>query len=171
MSYLIWHDDVTMPTYRTVLHITVAEQLIISSSQLLPKVKKFLRENLFILNSEYIIKERLGKPVYNVPKFFDLIEDSPPNVRLPRGFLGQLMEFLDKEKIPYQVTHHHPDFVPRGFHSTITLTPEQERLTKLAFDAGQGVIAAPPGSGKTMMGLSLVARHTSARLHPLQAIV
>lgn len=153
------YDGVMSTTYRLVLQIVVAEQLIIPQAQLLPKVKKFLREKLFILNSEYIIKERLGKPVYDVPKFFDLIEDDGADVRLPRGFLGQLTEFLDKEKIPYSVTHRHPDFVARGLHSSITLRPEQEHLTEQAFAAGNGAIVAPPGSGKTMMGLELIARH------------
>lgn len=143
---------------KTGLQIEVSRQITVPKAQLPGKVTRFLREKLFILNSEYIIKERLGKPLYDVPKFFDLIEKSSTHVALPRGFLGQLTDFLDKEHIAYEVVRRYPRFEPCAYDSSITLTPEQERMTQAALDAGQGVIVAPPGSGKTIMGLELIAR-------------
>ncbi len=148
----------------TVVEIEVASQLHVAKQQLSSKAKRFLHDKLFILNSEYIIKERLGKPLYDVPKFFDLIEDDGEQVRLPRGFLAQLTAFLDKEGTLYQVTHRHPEFAPRGLDSAITLTDIQEQLVEQAIAAGSGVIVAPPGSGKTIMGLELIARHDKPAL-------
>ncbi len=139
--------------------IVVAEQLSVPKAVLTGRVKRFLREQLFIPNSEYIIKERLGKPVYDVPKFFDLIEQRPSGVLLPRGFLKQLTAFLDKERIAYEVAYSHPAFGHCSYQSAIKLRPEQERMTQAAFEAGEGVLVAPPGSGKTVMGLELIARH------------
>lgn len=148
----------------TTLPINVAEQIAIPKNQLTSATKKFLKEKLFIINSEYIIKERLGKPVYNVPKFFNLVDEQPPHLLLPRGFLSQLTQFLDSQRIAYRVTHHHPDFAPHSFASTVTLTDEQTQATQQAFRAGSGVIVAPPGSGKTVMGLELVALHQKPAL-------
>ncbi len=155
----------TMPaTYPQPIHITVTSQLIIRKAQLPSIAKKFLREKLFILNSEYIIKERLGYAVYDVPKFFDLIEEQEGNLLLPRGFLGQLTDFFDKERIAYEVTHQHPQFAPLGLASGTKLLPEQAAMVDQAYAVGQGIVVAPPGSGKTIMGLALVARHDKPAL-------
>lgn len=148
----------------TIVNIEVTSQLLIPKHQLFPKLKRFLHDKLFILNSEYIIKERLGKPLYDVPKFFDLIEDSGDQIRLPRGFLPQLTAFLDDTSTTYSVTYRHPDLTPRGFDSAITLTDPQEQMVEQAYAAGSGVIVAPPGSGKTIMGLELIARHDKPAL-------
>lgn len=154
-----------MSLKRTIgLQIDVAEQIAVPKAQLPGKVFRFLKEKLFIPNSEYIIKERLGKPLYNVPKFFDLIEDTPTHVLLPRGFLSQLTTFLTKEHITYEVAYHYPQFAPYTYNSTIKLSPEQEAVTAQALHVGQGVIVAPPGSGKTMMGLELIARQQQPAL-------
>ena len=67
-------DRQSMPTTsRKPIQITVANKLAIVTAQLPAKAKQFLREMLFLVNSEYIIKERLGKPLYDTPKYFDLL--------------------------------------------------------------------------------------------------
>jgi len=146
------------------LNIELGAQLQIVKARLPSSAKKFLREKLFIFNSEYFVKQQLGKPVYDVPKFFDLIEKDPPYLRLPRGFLDQLTSFLDKENISYTVTHRHPEFASYRYDNTIKLRNQQKRIITQAFDAGEGVIVAPPGSGKTIMGLELVAQHQKPAL-------
>lgn len=151
-------------SYHQPVRVTVANQIIIAKAQLPSVAKKFLREKLFIMNSEYIIKERLGHPVYDVPKFFDLIDEQDGNVLLPRGFLGQLVAFFKKERIVYEITHHHSQPAALGLASSTKLLPEQQDVVDAAFMAGQGIIVAPPGSGKTIMGLALVARHDKPAL-------
>ncbi len=146
------------------LQIEVARQLILQKAQLPGLVTRFLREKLFIPNSEYIIKQRLGKPVYDVPKFFNLIGEDPPRILLPRGFLGQLTAFLTKNHIAYHVVDRFPQFATSTYSSTISLGPGQDSITQKAFAAGSGVIVAPPGSGKTVMGLELIARHQQPAL-------
>ncbi len=146
------------------LPIEIAGQIAVPKIRLTSAVKKFIREKLFILNSEYIIKERLGKPTYNIPKFFDLIEEEPPYLLLPRGFLRQLTDFLDKEHVRYEVMHRHPEFASQPYTSNIALTDIQTQTVEQAFAAGSGVIVAPPGSGKTIMGLELIARHQKPAL-------
>lgn len=151
-------------TSRKPIQITVANKLAIVTAQLPAKAKQFLREKLFIVNSEYIIKERLGKPPYDTPKYFDLIDEDLPYVLLPKGFLEQLTAWLDKGDYPYEVTYEYPEFVPMSFASKIALRPEQEVVVAKALVAGEGVIVAPPGSGKLIMGLELIARHDKPAL-------
>ncbi len=65
-GYRLWQDGGIM---RPPLQIVVAAQLQLTESQLPGSVRRFVHDQLFIPNSAYIIKERLGKPVYDVPKF------------------------------------------------------------------------------------------------------
>ncbi len=146
------------------LQITVARQVVLPKAQLHPVVRRFLREKLFIPNSDYIVKQRLGKPLYNVPKFFDLIEEDSTCLRLPRGFLGQLTGLLAKERIAFTVTYDYPGHETCVYTNNIALRPEQAHLVDEVFAAGSGVLVAPPGSGKTIMGLELVARHQKPAL-------
>ncbi len=149
---------------RKPIQITVANKIAIIKAQLPSKAKLFLREKLFILNSEYIIKERLGKPLYDTPRFFDLIDEESPYLLLPKGFLGQLLAWLDKNKYVYTVQYEYPDFVSMGFASTITLRAEQKAVVAKALEEGEGVIVAPPGSGKSIMALELIAQHDKPAL-------
>lgn len=146
------------------MQLTVSQQIAVPKAQMPPKVHSFLREKLFISNSEYIVKQRMGKPVYDIPKFFDLIEDDSSNLLIPRGFLEQLTAFLDKEHILHEVVYAYPQFGACGYKSAVTLTQEQRRIVETTFAVGQGVIVAPPGSGKTVMGLELIAQHEKPAL-------
>lgn len=157
----VWQDGGVM---RPLLQITVAQQIMVTKNQLPSKVKRFVHEKLFIPNSEYIIKERLGKPVYDVPKFFDLVTEQQPHLLLPRGFLGQLTALLDAEKLAYTLSYRHADTPRCNFASMLTLHHNQKLAVDQAFAAKSGIIVAPPGSGKTIMGLELIARHQKPAL-------
>lgn len=145
-------------TKSSTLSIFVDNRISLSRSQLTPKLIEFLKEKLNFLNTEYLTRKRLGKSVYQVQKYFKLIGESENDISLPRGFLGQLISFLESEKIKYQTEHTYPNIEKNTFKSLIHLTPAQNKVLDQVLLHNQGVIVAPPGSGKTMMGMELIAR-------------
>ena len=140
------------------LHISVGKGLVLSRSQLTPELVHFLKDELNFLNTEYLTKRRIGKSVYNVQKYFRLIDESEGNVLLPRGFLGRLRVFLNDRGIAHTMRADRPNYSRTPFKSSIELTPAQRAAVESALAADQGVIVAPAGSGKTVMGLELIAR-------------
>ncbi|OHA09590.1 MAG: hypothetical protein A3A44_03255 [Candidatus Sungbacteria bacterium RIFCSPLOWO2_01_FULL_60_25] len=140
------------------LQIRVGKHIEIPRANLTPTTIQFLKEKLNFLNTEYLTKKRLGKSVYQVQKYFKLVEESGDDIFLPRGFLNQLIVFLQSKNISFEVHHEFPDVAPVAFKSLIQLTQPQEEAVKKALTYDQGVIVAPPGSGKTMIGMELVAR-------------
>jgi superfamily II DNA or RNA helicase len=68
------------------------------------------------------------------------------------------MSFLDDHKLNYTVQHEHASFDEIFFKSSVELTPSQRRVVDSAMMYDQGVIVAPSGSGKTIIGLELVAK-------------
>ncbi|HLA69315.1 MAG TPA: DEAD/DEAH box helicase family protein, partial [Bacteroidota bacterium] len=142
----------------TTFSIFVGNKVALPRSQLLPEIVAFLKEELNFPNTEYLTKRRLGKSTYKVQKYFKLIEESGDAVSIPRGFLNRLVTFLNANAIAYSVHYDYPSLDEVPFKSCIQLTPFQAKVVDSALEHDQGVIVAPSGSGKTIIGLELIAR-------------
>ena len=153
-------NKITSTAHKCLLSITLNNKLALDKSQLTPQIIDFLKERLNFISTEYLTKKRLGKSAYKVEKYFKLIEEQRDRVFLPRGFLNQLKIFLDQNQTAYRLTDERPNLEPVQFFSNIKLFPEQSRVVEQAIQNDCGVIVAPSGSGKTIIGLSLVAQRT-----------
>ena len=140
------------------ISITVGNQIVIDRSELTADVVNFLRDELNFVSTAYLAKRRLGKSTFGMERYFRLINDSGRNVSIPRGVLARLIAFLDAHGIGHTVQHAHPLLSEATFHSSIALTPLQSNVVGTALNYDQGIIVAPSGSGKTIIGLELVAR-------------
>ncbi len=141
------------------LKVTVGQNITLQKAQLNGLLIGFLKEQLNFLNTEYLTKKRLGMSLYQVQKYFRLIDESDKAVSLPRGFLAKLLRFLYENSIAYDIAYATPDLPAIKFKSSIKLKDIQRQIVEAAVQEKQGVIVAPPGSGKTMMGMELIARH------------
>jgi len=155
----------TPPTAKTKkLQISVSQNITLDKGRLSGTLVGFLKEQLNFLNTEYLTKKRLGMSLYQVQKYFRLIDESDTTVSLPRGFLSKLLKFLYENDIKYDIHFITPEFAQVKFKSGIKLTNIQESIVESAMHEKQGVLVAPPGSGKTMMGMELIARHQKPAL-------
>ncbi len=141
------------------LKINVGQNITLQKAQLSGPLVGFLKEQLNFLNTEYLTKKRLGISIYQVQKYFRLIDESDKNITLPRGFLSRLLRFLYENDIKYDISFDTPKLPKCRFKSSIVLNENQKSIVESAEAEKQGVIVAPPGSGKTMMGMELIARH------------
>lgn len=146
------------------LKVTVGQNITLQKAQLNSVLVGFLKEQLNFLNTEYLTKKRLGMSLYQVQKYFRLIDESAKTVSLPRGFLARLLRFLYESDIKYEIAYAVPDLPAAKFNSTIKLNSVQKKIVETAMQEKQGVIVAPPGSGKTFMGLYLIAKHQKPAL-------
>lgn len=146
------------------LEITVSQNITLNKSQLSGVLVGYLKEELNFLNTEYLTKKRLGISLYQVQKYFRLIDESGKTISLPRGFLSRLLKFLYENDIRYEISYVTPKLPNCKFKSQIKMTDQQEQIVDVAMIEKQGVIVAPPGSGKTMMGMELIARHQKPAL-------
>ena len=140
------------------LGISVSNQIELLRSELTPVLTHFLKEELNFLNTEYLTKRRLGKSIYKVQKYFKLIDETGDTVSLPRGFLQALVGFLKENDIAHTIRFDIPRFEETSYQSQIELTQAQIPIVQVATGNDQGVIVAPSGSGKTIIGLEIVAR-------------
>lgn len=115
-----------------------------------------LRPYLIVENKAYIQKLNLGFSVKNEPQEYSLMDvDYLPNGRrritLPVGLWDFISQFFDKDVVQ--------DLRPRHHISQITgypiLYPYQREAVLQMTRYPNGILKAAPGSGKTIMGLTL----------------
>lgn len=136
----------------------------IAKQSLNKETVNFLREELNFPNLEYWLKRRFGKSVYQTEKFFRLFEEEGEDVILPRGFLASLTDYFRTHGISFVIQDLRPTLPDVSFPSVIKLRPMQSDIVNQAIEIEQGVIVAPAGSGKTVMGLELISRREQPAL-------
>ena len=140
------------------ISLHVGARITLHRSQIGSTLMAFLKDELNFINNEYLTKRRLGKSIYDVEKYFKLIDEEGDEVSIPKGFLLPLTDFMNKEGTKHSVYRGHPVLGELPFVNSIKLTPNQASAVAAAMEHEQGVIVAPPGSGKTIIGLEIIAR-------------
>jgi len=79
--------------------IIFREQIFIGKNHLPKILINYLKDNLNFANSEFLVKRRIGISVYGLEKYFKLIETDDEFIKIPRGFFGQLLEFLNNNRL------------------------------------------------------------------------
>jgi superfamily II DNA or RNA helicase len=139
------------------IQIFLNNQVVIPRKQLSPDLILFLRNNLNFLNSDYIIKKKLGKNTFGTVTYFRMLEEKDGFVLLPKGFIGKLLRFCNEQKIKYQLIDERKKLTEVNFSFKASLYEYQQDAVDITDKKEMGIIVAPPGSGKTIMGLSIIA--------------
>jgi superfamily II DNA or RNA helicase len=140
------------------LQLTLRNHVIIPNEILPKKLTDFLKDELNFVNSRYIINQRLGKSNYKTERYFKAITHDDRSIMVPRGFLNRLTQFLDENEINFLICDERQNLDSVDLERTYKLFLHQAKALQHFEDAEGGILVAPPGSGKTIMGLELIAR-------------
>ena len=91
-------------------------------------------------------------------------EDLPRHVALPRGCVDGLERLLAEHRVAVDIEDRRTDGDPIDVRFLGELTPAQSRAADALAAHDTGVLVAPPGSGKTVVGAHLVARRGRSTL-------
>ncbi len=145
-------------SYTSTLEILIKEQVYLKRAQLNPQLIIFLRDNLNFINSNFFVLKQLGKSPYNIEKYFKLIEETSEAIIIPRGFISELIKFCKTENILFKIVDKRSKKEVIEVSSKIELRPQQKEVLDRLDKKDFGVVVAPPNSGKTVIGLELIAR-------------
>lgn len=116
---------------------------------------RYFMEQLTVDNPEYQKRISQGRWAGNVPRKLSLWQRDGGDIIVPFGMLPEIF----KRRKAFDGTYGtFRDVSTHNYGSTISTYPYQEEAVKNALKARQGVIVAPCGSGKTMIGLEIAAR-------------
>jgi len=151
-------DDKKGLNFSKQLTITVAEKIYISKINLPRALVNFLRDELNFINSEFLIKKRMGLSTYKIERYFKLIDSEENNYAIPRGFLSELVNFLNEKNIKFVLNDKRKKCQAVKLESTCRLYDYQQEAVKDVLAEDNGVLVAPPGAGKTIMGIDIIAQ-------------
>ncbi len=144
--------------YKQQVVITIGEYLYINKNNFPKLLVSFLKEKLNFINSDFLIKQRMGLSVYKLEKYFKLIENIGNSVAIPRGFLNKLVEFLNDNNIKFKLVEKRAKPKSIALECSCQLFDYQKEALDELITVENGILVAPPASGKTVMGLALIAQ-------------
>ncbi len=139
------------------LTITLSNKISINRPGLPNELINFLRDELNFFNSAYFVKKQIGRNVKDTERYFKFIEDTEEEVIIPRGMSGTLFAFCAERSIKYEFVDNRKKLNSVKYNCSLTLRDHQKSVVNKALRKDFGVIVAPPGSGKTIIGLKIIA--------------
>jgi superfamily II DNA or RNA helicase len=146
------------PFGQGLVRIYLMHQILLNKNELGKDLKDFLYKNLCFVNTEYLIKQKIGRSTYGTEKFFHLIKESKNTISVPRGFLNELVSYCDKNNISFHLEDRRVCMDDVVFSPKISLKKDQKIILDRCKETDSAVIVSPPGSGKTIIGISLAAQ-------------
>jgi superfamily II DNA or RNA helicase len=116
----------------------------------------FLKEELNFANTEFFIKKKSGKNIFETNRYFKLVEERESQIIIPRGFIGKLFRFCKESHIDFELRDERKLKPPIPFGFNATLQNHQQDVINTLSKKDFGIIVAPPGSGKTVIGLKII---------------
>ena len=140
------------------LQVNLKNVITLKRNQLNQSLVSFLRDNLNFVNSDYIIKKRLGKSTYRTEAYFKMLEELRDAVVVPRGFAGKLLRYCKEKNLPFEIVDERIKLSEVNFSFKASLFLHQEEVLNTTAKKDMGVIVSPPGSGKTIIGLAIITQ-------------
>ncbi len=139
------------------LTISLGNTLQLNRSAIPLPLINFLKEELNFTNSAFIVKKKMGRNTFGTERYFRFIEETETEIILPRGFAGRLLRFCKDAGIAYTFIDQRRKKEQTLFTFQATLRSYQLPALDAVNKKEMGVIVAPPGSGKTVIGLKIIA--------------
>jgi superfamily II DNA or RNA helicase len=144
--------------------IRLKENVYINRNSLPLPFVNFLKNELNFSNTEFFIRKNLGKSIHETKRYFKLIQENGNNLIIPRGFIGRIIRFCKDNKIEFDFKDERKRLAVIEYSSTISLYEYQQNALEATNKKDFGVIVAPPGTGKTIIGLKIIAEKSQPAL-------
>ena len=147
----------TSQDFPSSLPVTQADMLYIPEKSLSPAAQMEIRGLATFANPEFYRAQSMHKSVFGKPRLIDLSELNDGYVAIPRGCTTELEQLLRETGI----TAHYSD--ERKSDNQIVMTfkgalrPEQQIAADQMLLYEDGIMSAPTGFGKTVIGAYLIA--------------
>jgi superfamily II DNA or RNA helicase len=129
-----------------------------------PALLSALKHLASLHNPEFYEKERLRFSTWNTPRFIRCYRETLDQLLLPRGLRDKAAKIVTDAGSRLTVSDECVQGGSIHVELLATLAPEQTAAVDALGATDLGMLVAPPGSGKTVVGCALIARHEVATL-------
>lgn len=117
----------------------------------------WLSLQLTIENPIFLEAVKRGRYTGKIPQFIKLYRPIPEGIVVPRGYLQLLEEILIGKGLDLEIQDNRILLKPVDFDFSKTLVPYQEMARRNMLSHSNGMLIAPAASGKTIIGLNIIA--------------
>ncbi len=146
------------------VEIGVHAQLVIPIDGMSSKLITKLRRTASFANPKFYELQRMRLPTYPNPRFIFSGEMRPNEILLPRGVLEKAQSILNNNGAEVVLRDDRPKKHRLKVAFSGELTEEQARAVAAMKKHEAGILVAPPGAGKTVMGCALIAERKVSTL-------
>ena len=139
------------------LPIAQADMLYIPEKSLSPAAQMEIRGLATFANPEFFRAQSMHQSVFGKPRLIDLSELRDDCVAIPRGCKAQLEQLLQEVGICAHYSDERKSGNPIEMTFKGTLRPEQQIAANQLLGYEDGIMSAPTGFGKTVVGAYLIA--------------
>ena len=132
--------------------------------QLPPPALDRLKDRLSFPNPAWLENQKHGYSNWRVPEVLQFWEIDVDTLIMPRGFIGRAIWVLRDAGIQYQVDNQTRRLPGVDFRFTGRLKDFQTEAVAAIVRRDFGTLAAPTGSGKTVMALAVIAKRRQPAL-------
>jgi superfamily II DNA or RNA helicase len=146
------------------VNAVLCQRLFIEKAGLPSPMLNRLKRLAAFQNPEFYKKQSMRLSTALTPRIISCAEDLPEHIALPRGCLAEAAEFLGVHGAMLVTEDRREDgsILDVVFHGT--LTPRQEEALEAMLAHEIGILVAPPGTGKTVVGIGLIAARKRSTL-------
>lgn len=125
-----------------------------------PAFYDHIKHDMVLPNPAYEEALKYDRSTAGIPQNIVLWEfnNAAGTTLLPRGFASRLLGYLKHFNVPYKLHDNRVQLPPVEFGSKIKLRKYQAPAVEALLRSTQGVLEAPAGSGKTQVGMEVIAR-------------
>ena len=135
----------------------LAQRLFVAKAGLPSPLLDQIKRIAAFQNPEFYKKQNLRLSTALTPWVISCAEDLPQHVALPRGCTTDLEELLRGLGVALDIVDERVSGEPLALRFLGTLSPVQDEAVRALLAHNCGVLVAPPGFGKTVIGAFLVA--------------
>ncbi len=146
------------------IYIRLNNRVQISRNTIPDTLIAYLKDEFNFINSEYLIKKKMGKNTWGSEYYFRNIEEVENEVLLPRGSIGKILRFCRDHKLEAEFRDERQKLGIVKFECSIQLRDYQLEAINAASKKDFGVIVSPPGTGKTIVALKIIAEKNQPAL-------
>ncbi len=115
-------------------------------------------------NPEFFEKQRMRFSTWDTPRVIRCYRESLDRLEIPRGLLETARRIVEGAGARLELLDRRTVAEPFEFHFSGELRTEQQAALDALVEHDHGMLIAPPGTGKTVIGCALIAAHQTPTL-------
>jgi superfamily II DNA or RNA helicase len=150
------------------VHAVISQRLFLERNGLPSPLLNQIKRLAAFQNPEFYKRQGMRLSTALTPRVIACAEELSEHIALPRGCRPEVEALLNEYGIAFSVADKREKGAALDCCFTGTLTSSQERAAKALLAHDIGVLVAPPGTGKTVVGIFLIAmrrRNTLVLVH------